>query len=121
MQRVHFEDHRGTSILHVEYAGLSDADELWGVVREATALVRTHPPASLLVLADLTGVPHSLAIAAIMQQGVAESRPFVRARAVVGLPPEAADSFDVAARLFGSAMARFDDRAAAKDWLAAQR
>ena len=121
MKRVYFEEHRGTPILHVDYTGLTDADDLWGIVREATALVRSHPPDSLLVLADLTGVPHSLVVAAIMQQGVAESRPHVRARAVVGLPPAAADSFEVAAKLFGGAMARFEDRESARAWLLEQR
>jgi hypothetical protein len=120
MKRVYFEDYRGTPILHVDYRGLSDPEEVRGVVREASALVRTYPPGSLVVLVDLTGVPHTLVIAAVMQQGVAESRPHVRARAVVGLAPEAAGSFEIAAKLFGSPMARFDDRAAAAEWLLAQ-
>ena len=117
MQRVYFEDYRGTPILHVNYSGLEDPEELQGIARAASALVQTYPPASLLVLADLTGVPHSLVIAAIMQQGVAESRPHVRARAVVGLSSNATGSFEVAAKLFGNPMARFDDRDAARDWL----
>jgi hypothetical protein len=120
MERVYFADHRGTPILHVNYSGLSDPDELFGVVREGSALVRKHPPGSLLALVDLTGVPHSLVTAAIMQQGVAESRPHVRARAVLGVPPEAAGSFEVAAKLFGSPMARFDDADTALDWLLEQ-
>jgi hypothetical protein len=117
MERVSFEDRRGTPILHVDYTGLDDPDDLLKVIREASALVRQHPPDALLVLADLTGVPHSLVVAAIMQQGVAESRPHVRARAVVGLPPQAAGSFEVAAKLFGSPMAQFADRDTATEWL----
>ena len=121
MERVYFADHQGTPILHVDYSRLHDPEELRGVVRKAASVVQAYPPDSLLVLADLTGVPHSLVTAAIMQQGVAESRPHVRARAVVGLTPEAAGSFDVAATLFGSPMARFDDRTAAAEWLLEQR
>ena len=120
MERVYFADHRGTPILHVDYSGLSDPEELRGVVRAASAVVRKHPPGSLLVLVELAGVPHSLVVAAIMQQGVAESRPHVRARAVVGLAPEAAGSFEVAAKLFGNPMAHFDDRDAALEWLREQ-
>jgi hypothetical protein len=83
--------------------------------------VRAHPPESLLVLVDVTGVSHSLVTAAVMQQGVAESRPHVRARAVVGLRTAAgASSFQVAATLFGSPMERFDHHAAALDWLLTQ-
>ena len=121
VERVYFADYDGTPILRIDYSGLADPDDLLGVIRQATALVRTHAPRSLLVLANLTGVPHSLATAAIMQQGVAESRPYVRARAVVGLSPAAYGSFDVAAKLFGSPMARFDDAAAAAVWLLEQR
>jgi hypothetical protein len=89
-------------------------------VRVASALVQTQAPRSLLVMVNLTGVPHSMATAAILQQGVAESRPYVRARAVVGLTPLAALSFEIAARLFGSPMARFPDAAAAQEWLLTQ-
>ena len=121
MERVYFADYQGQPILHVDYSGLDDPEELRGVVRQASALVRRHPPESLLVLADLTGVPHSLVIAAIMQKGVAESRPHVRARALVGLAPEAQRAFEDAATLFGNPMARFDDPISASDWLLAQR
>ena len=120
MERVFFAEHRGTPILRVDYSGIDDPDDLRTVVREASALVRSHPPGSLLVLVDLTGVPHSLVTAAILQQGVAESRPHVRARAAVGLVPEAARSYDIATKLFGSPMAHFDDREKALDWLLEQ-
>ena len=121
MERVYFEDYRGTPILNVDYSGLTDPDELWGVVRAASALVRSRPPGSILTLANLSGVPFSLVVTAIMQQGVAESRPHVRARAVLGLSPEASRSFEVSALLFGSPMARFDDPIAAKEWLLSHR
>jgi hypothetical protein len=120
MERVYFADHRGTQILRVDYSGLDDPEDLQVVVRAASAFVQRHEPKSLLTLVDLTGVPHSLVTAAIMQQGIAESRPHVRARAVVGLSPEGARSFDVAAKLFGSPMAVFEDVDAAADWLVEQ-
>ena len=117
MDRVYVADRRGTPILHVDYSWLQDPEELRAIVRQASARVRREPPHSLLVLVNLTGVPHTLVIAAIMQEGVAESRPHVRARAVIGLSSDAAGSFDVAAKLFGRPMARFDDEEAALDWL----
>lgn len=120
MERVYFEDHGGTPILHVNYSGLDDPEELRGVARRAMARVRTQPAGSLLVLVDLRGVPHNLVIAAIMQEGVAESRSYVQARAVVGLTPAASRSFEVATTLFGRPMARFADAAAAAEWLLAR-
>jgi len=65
-------------------------------------------------------VPFGLATTAIMQQGVAESRPHVRARAVLGLPEEAENTFERAAKLFGRPMAKFNDATEAKDWLLEQ-
>ena len=121
MERVYFADYQGTPILHVDYSGLDDPEDLLGVVRTASALVRSHPPDSLLVLANLTGVPHSLVIAAIMQQGVAESRPHVRARALIGLAADADRAFEDAAMLFAAPMARFDDPDTASEWLLRQR
>lgn len=120
MERVYFADHGGTPILHVDYAGLEDPEELRAVARRAMARVRGHGAGSLLVQVDLRGVPHNLVIAAIMQEGVAESRPHVHARAVVGLDPAAARSFEVATTLFGGPMARFDEPVAATEWLLAQ-
>lgn len=117
MERIRVIEHQGAPILRVDYSGLDDPEEIQAVARQALARVRSHSGASLLVLVDLTAVPHSLVTAAIMQQGVAESRPHVRARAVVGLTAAAAPSFDVAVKLFGSPMARFDDEEAAKAWL----
>ena len=122
MERVYFAEHEGTQILRVDYSGLHDPEEIQVIVRQASALVRAYPPDSLLVLVDVRGVAHSLVTAAVMQQGVAESRPHVRARAVVGLRTEAgASSFQVAQLLFGSPMARFDDHASALAWLLTQR
>lgn len=120
MERVFFAEHEGRAILNVDYSRIDDPEELRGVARRALAIVQAQPERSVLVLADLTGVPHSMVTAAIMQQGVAESRPHVRARAVVGLAPEAAASFDVARRLFDSPMEGFADRQSAREWLLRQ-
>jgi hypothetical protein len=117
MERVCFFEHQGTRIMQVDYSGVADPDELHGIVRAATALLRTQEPHSVVVLVDITGVPHSLVTTAILHQGVAESRPYVRARAVVGLSQVAAPSFEVATKLFKNPMASFSDRDAAMDWL----
>jgi hypothetical protein len=120
MERVYFADHGGSQILHVNYSGLEDPEDLRGVARQAMSRVRSHPAGAVLVLVDLSGVPHNLVVAAIMQEGVAGSRPHVQARAVVGLTPDATRSFEVAASLFGRPMARFDDKQSAVDWLLEQ-
>ena len=119
MERVCFFEHQGTRIMQVDYSGVADPDELHGIVRAATALLRTQEPHSVVVLVDITGVPHSLVTTAILHQGVAESRPYVRARAVIGLSPFAKLSFEIAAKIFRNPMASFSEPVAAKEWLLA--
>jgi hypothetical protein len=117
MERVRFIEHRGTRILLSDLSGIRTTTELQGAVRMGMELAQTQPPESLLILVDLTGVEYSLEAFAVVQQSVATIRPFVRARAVVGLPPAAQIPFRIVARIAGSPMAHFDDRDVAKEWL----
>jgi hypothetical protein len=48
MKRVYFGEYGGTPVLHVNYSGVTDPDDLRDVVRKASALVQTHLPGSLL-------------------------------------------------------------------------
>lgn len=120
MDRVKFIEHRGTRILHSDLSGIRTTQELQRAVRLGTEFVQTQPPRSVLILVDLTGVEYNIESFAIVQQSVATLRPFIRARAVVGLPRVAAIPFSIVARLSGSPMASFDDLEAAKEWLVSQ-
>ena len=121
MDRLRFIDHRGTRILFSDLSGIKTAQELQRAMYLGTELVQSQPLRSLLILVDLTGVEYSIEAFAIVQQSVAENRPYVRARAVVGLPRLAYVPFDIVAKLAAGPMARFDDIEAAKDWLVSQR
>jgi hypothetical protein len=121
MERVKFVEHQGVRILLSDLSGIRDGMELQRTIRLATELVQAQPMRSLLILVDLTGVEYSLEAFAIVQQAVATNRPYVRARAVVGLPGAAAIPFSVVAKLSGSPMASFEDQEAAKDWLVRQQ
>jgi hypothetical protein len=48
------------------------------------------------------------------------NRPFVRARAIVGLPSAATVPFQIVEDLSASPMAHFESRDAAMDWLVSQ-
>ena len=117
MERVGFIEHRGTPILLSDLSGIRETPELQRVVRLGGELLQTQAPRSVLVLVDITGVEYSLESFAILQQSVAVNRPYVRARAIVGLPSAAALPFQVVEDLSESPMALFDDRDAAKEWL----
>ena len=121
MERVRFITHHGTQILLSDLSGIRSTLELQRAIRLGTEFVQTQPPRSLLILVDVTGVEYNIESFAIVQQSVAENRPFVRARAIVGLPRVATIPFEIVAKLAGSPMAHFDDVEAAKDWLVSQR
>lgn len=121
MDRAKFIEHRGTRILLSDLSGIRTTEELQRAVRLGSELVQSQPPHSLLILVDVTGVEYNIESFAVVQQSVAANRPYIRARAVVGLPQVAAVPFSLVARLAGSPMASFDDLEAAKDWLVSQR
>jgi hypothetical protein len=69
------------------------------------------------VLVDVTDVEYSVESFAVMQQSVATNRPYVRARAIVGLSPVAGVPFEIVAQLSATPMGKFDDRESAMEWL----
>ena len=121
MERVRFITHRGTQILLSDLSGIRTTVELQRAIRLGTEVVQTHPLGSLLILVDVTGVEYNIESFAVVQQSVADNRPYVRARAIVGLPRIAYIPFEFVAKLSGSPMAKFDSHEAAMEWLVLQR
>jgi hypothetical protein len=121
MDRVKFIDHHGTQILLSDLSGIRSSEELQRAMHLGSELVQSRPLGSVLVLADVTNVEYNIESFAIVQQSVAENRPYVRARAIVGLPKAASVAFGIVAKLSDGPMASFDNLEAAKDWLVSQR
>lgn len=117
MERVRFIEHRGTRILLSDLSGIRTTADLQRAIRLGSEIVRTQPPRSLLILVDVTDVEYNIEAFAIVQQSVADNRPFVRARAIVGLPRVATVPFEIVARISASPMARFAEREEALEWL----
>src|SRR5688572_15171352 len=90
MDRVRFIDHQGNSILLSDLSGIREIAELQRIVRLGGEMLQARPRGSTLVLVDITDVEYNVESFAILQQSVAVNRPFVRARAIVGLPSAAA-------------------------------
>ena len=120
MDRVRFIEHRGVKILLSDLSGITTTEELQGTVRRGVDLASGEPHGTVRILVDITDVEYNLEAFAIVQQSVAALRPFVRARAVVGLPPAAKLPFEIVARVSGRPMAQFPDREEAAEWLASQ-
>ena len=117
MDRIRIIEYRGARIVHVSFAGMESTEELRAAVREAGEVLRGQPPRSALVLIDLEGVPFTLQNIALAGRALEENRPYVRARAICGLPAIAQLSFSALARLSRRPMEPFRDTATAMDWL----
>lgn len=120
MERIRFVEHRGVRILCANYSGLRTAEELERVLEEAAAEIHAHPRGSLLILADLRELPYTLENVKLLRDAAVRNSPYVRARAVVGLPDIAQLSFRAVSKLTGRALESFATSEQAMDWLVEQ-
>ena len=118
--RVRFVEHRGVRILQVDLTGIQDSDELRREAEAVYDVARLYPPDSLLTLTNVSGVPYSLENVHILRQAAMRNKRYVRARAVVGIPPIATLSLQPFARISGRALQAFATVEEAREWLAEQ-
>ena len=120
MERIRYFEHQGVRLLLADLSGLEETEALRRELQRAHEIVRREPPESLRVLVNLTGIPYTLGSVAVLREYALRNRPYVRARAVVGLPEVARLSFRAVAHVSGRKMETFDDVATASDWLVGQ-
>ena len=118
MERVSFVTHRGVRILRVDYSGMGDVQELLRVADQATRVMQREPPQSLLVLVDLSDTPYSLRLVRKLGELAVANAPFVRARALVGLPALVLPVVREVGRASGRPLELFEQTETALDWLA---
>ena len=119
-ERVAFVAHHGARILAVDYHGLRAPADLARLADEATRRIHGEPRGAVLVLADLTDVPHTLRTVRHLGELAVANAPYVRARALLGLPESAWAVMRAVALLSGKPLEAFADRGSALDWLAEQ-
>ena len=117
MERVSFVTHLGVRILQVDYTGLQEVPELLRLAERATRLIEKEARGSVLTLVDLSGTPYSLRLVRSLGELAVTNAPFVRARAVVGLPSFVAPVAREVARFSGRPLEMFEEREPAMDWL----
>ena len=118
--RVRWVEHLGVRILCVDLSGIEDPGKLRATAERGYEAVRHQPPDSLLMLTHLAGVPYTLENVHILRDVAARNSPFIRARAVVGLPAVAHLALRPFTRLSGRPLQTFGSADEAKDWLAEQ-
>lgn len=119
MPGAQFVSHRGKSIFHIDFRGCS-AEQALPIIADAKKRVAALPPASVLVLTDITGAHYNERIVEALKGLAAANKPFVKASAVVGVTGIRKVIFQ-AIKIFSSRqMDLFDTEREAKDWLAAR-
>lgn len=118
-ERVRFLTHEGVRFLLSDLSGL-DAEDLRRELERARAIIHGEPADSLLVLVNVRGIPYSLENVALLRHAAVQNRPYVRARAVIGLPEVARLSFRVVAHASGRRMEAFESLDDALRWLTDQ-
>ena len=117
MERVSFVTHRDVRVLEVDYSGIDEVKDLMQVAGRATRVLEREPPQSALVLVNLSGTRYSLRLARNLGELAIANAPFVRARALVGLPAFLRPVVREVARFSGRPTEMFDEREPALEWL----
>jgi hypothetical protein len=120
MNRVEFVSHRGMRILQIDYGGLAAGDELQQVIDQASSAMAGEPPGSVLGLINLSGLRYSLRAMRMLSEKGAENAPYIRARAVIGLPPVAMPVLEEVGPFTSRPIRAFESREEALDWLVEQ-
>lgn len=120
MERARFVTYGGVRILLVDLSGIEETARLAREAERVSRLIREQPRDSVLVLADLTGVPYSLRAVRLLGEVAAANAPHVRARAVVGLSDVMRPVVRMFAHFTGRPVEAFDDVESAMAWLAGQ-
>ncbi len=119
MERVQFIQHKGKVILHINFAQCSAA-EIFAVIEEAKAAIRTQVPGTALTLTDVTGACFDSTISQAMKGLVLHNKPYVTAAAIVGVTGLKQVIFNTVMRFSGRHLHAFESLGEAKDWLIRQ-
>jgi hypothetical protein len=120
MERVGFIRHKDATILKVDLSHPANVEESLTVIKQAKAIIATHPPKSLLILTDVTGTTFNTKAVEEMKRYSAFNTPFVKASAVIGISGLARIIYDAVVKVIGRTVVTFDTEAEALDWLARQ-
>ena len=120
MQRTRFIEHRGRSILLLDYSGIRDVAEALREIEASREVVRAQPPGSLLTLTYVRDARYNTDVVQALKALAEHNRPFVRAGAVVGMSGIHRAVFSTILLFTRRSLKAFDDMEEAKDWLVEQ-
>ena len=120
MERIHFIQHNGKSILIEDFSNLTPGKEFLGVIAFAQKTIASQPPHSVLALLDATNAHYDTEIISAMKQFVKANTPYIKCAAVVGIKGLLNVALNVLSNAAGRTFHSFPDRQSAMDFLAKQ-
>lgn len=119
MPRVNFIDYKRNRILYLDFSECT-IEEGSRTMEEARLVIDAQPPASVLVLSNVTRAQYNRETIKKLQEFVLQNRPFVKASAVIGLDGLKKVIFDLITKVAGRHMSVFATKEDAIAWLAQQ-
>ena len=87
MADVYDIEYKGKTIFCMDIAGLQSKDKqvFQNLVERAKAIIRQHPPKSMLIITKVINTGFDTEVAGIMKEYAQHNTPYVKASAVVGI------------------------------------
>lgn len=120
MSRVSFVEHRGKTIVVMDFSNLRPGDEFFSGILEAKAWFASQPAKSALSVFDATGAVYNMEVVNVLKAFTKHNEPFVKASTVVGVEGLLNLALTAVSKFSGRTFKTFKDRPSAMDWLVEQ-
>ena len=120
MERIHFVQHKGKSILLEDFSGLQPGAEFMETVEAARKLIASQPPNSVLAVLDATNAHYDNEALGALKDFVKANTPYVKRSCVVGITGLLGIAVRTLTSFSGRSFDQFKTREEALDWLAEQ-
>jgi hypothetical protein len=117
MERVRFIEHKGKTILFIDFSD-SSPEDAFEVIGVAKTVIAKQAPSSLLTLTNTHNARFNSKIRNAMTEYVRHNKPFVKAAAIIGVTGLQEIIFSGILKLTKRKIRLFNDIEEAKDWLA---
>lgn len=118
MERLTTVQHRGASILVVDYAGIKETEESLDLIWASSERIVAAPPGSVRVLMSIQDAHISPQLLGPLKEAALRNKPHLKGVAVVGLSGLLRVIYLSLSKLMEMEMPSFDSRDEALDWLA---
>lgn len=117
MNRIYTQVHSGKVILIEDFSYLKSGPEFDATMQAAREYIASQPPASVLIVTDVTGVRFDQDMLKKTKDFTVGNTPYIKWVAVVGLTGLLQIGLLAVIRVTGRSFKVFEDRQSAIDWL----